>query len=128
MRNPILRAIVGLFCLGLLWAAPAKAPWRSAESPNFILYGNLSESDLRQRILRLEDFDRLLRRMIGVTDPPAPNKVHIYSLSTARDLRPVTPLPPGVPGFYTATPDGIAAFAENSAEPTANEILFHEYA
>jgi len=127
MRIRIFGAIAGLLCLTLLWTAPAKATWRRAESPNFILYGNLSESDLRQRILRLEDFDRLLRRMVGVTDPPAPNKLHVYFVDNARDLRVVTPVPPGVAGFYTATPEGIAALVDNSAEASGNEILFHEY-
>ena len=63
-----------------------------------------------------------------MTDPPAPNKLHVYFVDNARDLRIVAPVPPGVAGFYTATPDGIAALVDNSAEASGNEILFHEYA
>ena len=59
MKTRIFALLAGLFCLSWLSTAPANAAWRRAESPNFILYGNLSESDLRQRILRLEDYDRL---------------------------------------------------------------------
>lgn len=128
MRNRLLGALAGLACLALLWAAPAKAEWRRAESPNFVLYGNLSESALRQRIVLLEDYDHLLRVMIAVTEPAAPNKLHIYIVGNARDLRTVQQVPPGVAGFYAATPDGIAAFVDNSAEAGGNEILFHEYA
>jgi len=120
--------ISSLLLLILFWATPAAAEWRRAESPNFIVYGNLSESDLRQRILRLEDFDHLLRVMIAVTDPPSPNKLHVYFVQNGRDLRTVQQVPPGIAGFYTATPDGIAAFIDNSAESAGNEILFHEYA
>ena len=120
--------LAGLLCLVLLWAAPARAEWRRAESPNFILYGNLPEAMLRQRVLQLEDFDHLLRLMVGVTEPPTPNKLHVYIVDNGRDLRTIQPVPPGIAGFYTATPDGIAAFVDNSAEASGNEILFHEYA
>ena len=52
----------GLFAFLLLFLAaittPARAEWRRAESPNFILYGTESESRLRERILLLEDIDR----------------------------------------------------------------------
>jgi hypothetical protein len=121
-------AFAGLLCFVLLWAVPARADWRRAESPNFILFGNLPESELRQRILRLEGFDNLLRTMTGVTEPPAPNKLHVYIVGNERELRTIQPVASGVGGFYTATPDGIAAFVDNSAESSGNEILFHEYA
>jgi hypothetical protein len=128
MSIRIFAAFAGLICSALLWAGPAKAEWRRAESPNFILYGNLPEAELRRRILRLEDFDHLLRIMIAVREPPTPNKLHIYIVGNARELRTVRQLPPGISGFYEATPDGIAAFVDNSVESTGNEILFHEYA
>lgn len=122
------RLLAGLVALLVLGAAPARAEWRRAESPNFVLYGELSESRLRERILLLEDFDRLLRRLTAVEEPPAPNKLHIYIVGGYRDLRVVRDVPPGVGGFYTATPDGIAAFVDGSAEGQGNHILFHEYA
>jgi hypothetical protein len=112
----------------LLWAAPAGAEWKRAESPNFILFGNLPERTLRERILQLEDFDHLLRTMIAVTEPPTPNKLRVYIVGNGRDLRTIQQVPPGVAGFYTATPDGIAAVIDDSEESSGNEILFHEYA
>lgn len=120
--------LAGLLCLVLLWASPARAEWRRAESPNFILYGNLPERVLRERILLLEDYDHLLRTIIAVTEPPTPNKLHVYILDNGRDLRTVQQMPAGIVGFYAATPDGIAAFIDNSAESAGNETLFHEYA
>ena len=119
----------GLFLLcGMLWGTPARAEWRRAESPHFVLYGNLSEGELRRRILQLEDFDHLLRLIIAVTEPPAPNKLQVYIVANGQDLRRIQQVPAGIAGFYTATPDGIGAFIDNSEESSGNEILFHEYA
>ena len=120
--------LVGLLFFALLWAAPARADWRRAESPNFILYSTQSEAQLRQRILLLEDYDRLLRRMISVTEPPAANKLHVYIVDGNDDLQLIRPVPPTTAGMYEATVDGIAAFVDDSTNMSGNEVLFHEYA
>ncbi|HST36855.1 MAG TPA: hypothetical protein VLK25_09550 [Allosphingosinicella sp.] len=123
----MLRIFTGLLVLLLFTASPARAEWRRAESSNFVLYGNLSEAQLRQRILLLEDFDRLLRSITTAEEPPAENKLHIYVVYGRDDLNVIRTLPPGVAGLYTATPEGIAAFVDDSQE-SGNFILFHEYA
>jgi hypothetical protein len=128
MKFRPLGLFASLLCVALLWAAPARADWRRAESPNFILYSTQPETQLRQRILQLEDYDRLLRRMISVTEPPAPNKLHIYIVDGNDDLQLIRPVPSTVAGMYEATADGIAAFVDDSTNMSANEILFHEYA
>jgi hypothetical protein len=120
--------VAGLMIALLLGAAPARAEWKRAESPNFVLYGNLSEAGLRYRILQLEDFDRLMRLITSVSAPPAPNKLHVYIVAGPSELRQVRSLPPGAAGFYTASADGIAAFVDGSEAAGGNEILFHEYA
>jgi len=122
------RILAWLVALVLFAATPAQAEWRRAESPNFVLYGNVSESQLRERILLLEDFDRLLRALTAVSEPPAPNKLHIYIVGGHDDLLVVRNVPPGIAGFYSATPDGIAAFVDGRAQLEGNHILFHEYA
>jgi Flp pilus assembly protein TadD len=112
----------------LAWLAgtgAAQAEWRRAESPNFVLYGNMSESQLRHRILLLEDFDRLLRRLAS-SERPAP-KLHVYFVNGIGDLRIVRPVSEGTAGLYTASSDGIAAFVDARAESRGTEILFHEY-
>ena len=45
--------LIRLFFLALAMfgATSAQAQWRRAESPNFVLYGNVSEGQLRERIL-----------------------------------------------------------------------------
>lgn len=108
-------------------ATPAHAEWRRAESPNFILYGNLPESTLRARILLLEDFDRLLRTLTSANEPANLNKLHIYITDGPDSLRSVRPLPPGIAGFYSADTSGIAAFVDGREEGQGNYILFHEY-
>lgn len=117
-----------VFALLLLTAAPAQAAWRRAESPNFILYGTMSEARLRERILLLEDFDRLMRVVTSISAPPAPNRLNVYIVDGPADLRLIHDVPAGVAGFYTATPDGIAAIVDGRAEAGGNEVLFHEYA
>ena len=111
----------------LLVAVPARAEWRRAESPNFVLYGNLSEQALRQRILLLEDFDRLLRTITSVQEAPSPNRLHVYIVTGPRQLRAIRNLPSDVAGFYTATAEGIAAVVDGSSG-MGNQVLFHEYA
>lgn len=128
MKNLSIRAVAVLILLFVFAAAPARAEWRRAESPNFVLYGNASESALRERILLLEDFDRLLRAIVSVNAPPAANKLHVYIVSGLDDLGLLRPVRPGVVGFYTASPDGIAAFVDGSARPGGDEVLLHEYA
>lgn len=107
-------------------AAPARAEWRRAESPNFVLYGDLPESRLRERILLLEDFDRLLRRLASVGDAPAP-RLHVYVVGGIDDLRVIRPVADGIAGYYVAGEDGIAAFVNGRAERQGDETLLHEY-
>lgn len=108
-------------------APPARAEWRRAESPNFILYGDLSEAQIRQRIVQLEAYDRMLRIMTNVSDPPAPAKLHVYIVGGAEALRTVMNVPAGVAGFYMASQEGIGAFIDGRTD-AGTEVLFHEYA
>lgn len=128
MKNLLWRSLAVLILLSLFGAAPARAEWRRADSPNFILHGNASESQLRERILLLEDFDRLLRVVTSIDTPPTGNKLHIYLLRNHDELLIVNPVPPGIAGYYMATSEGIAAFLESGAQGGGNELLFHEYA
>jgi hypothetical protein len=118
---------IALLLACLLGAGTAQAEWRRAESPNFVLYGTMSEARLRERILSLEDFDRLLRLITNVSVPPAPNKLHVYIVDGPTDLRAVREIGPGFAGFYAASPDGIAAVMDGRAQGST-ETLFHEYA
>ena len=115
----------------LLGAAPAWAAWRRAETNNFILYSQSSEAKVREQAALLEDYHQFLRILTGVNDPPAPNKLRVYLVRGRDQLRVVRDVPAGVAGFYTATPSGIAAFADDRSGGWGDgdeEILFHEIA
>lgn len=118
--------LVALAALLLLGASPARAEWRRAESPNFIVYGNGSEAWLRDTAVLLEDFDSLLRFVTGITSP-APNKLHVYMVRGTSELKTIRPIATGVAGFYMASPDGIAAVVDVRGRSSDNEFLFHEY-
>ena len=115
----------------VLGAAPAWATWRRAESNNFILYSQSSEAKVREQAALLEDYLQFLRILTGVTDPAAPNKLRVYLVRGRDQLRVVRDVPAGVAGFYTATPSGIAAFADDRSGGWGEgdeEILLHEIA
>lgn len=116
--------------LGFLIAGgtAAHAEWRRAESPHFVVYSEGSESKLRERVLLLEDFDRLLRTITTIEAPPGANKLHVFIVSGGSELRQIRDVPSSTAGFYSASPEGIAAFVDSRAEYGGNEVLFHEYA
>jgi Flp pilus assembly protein TadD len=122
-----------LFALAfsVIMAAPASAAWKRAESANFILYSQASESTIRDQIALLEDYQAFLRLLTQIDDPPAANKLSIYMVKGPAQLRSVHRVPEGVAGFYTANSGGIAAFADESAAGRGeqrNQILLHEIA
>lgn len=116
----------------LLAAAPAAATWRRAETDNFIVYSQGSESSLRQDAALLEDYNGFLRLLTRVDDPPPPNKLKVYIVRGGGALRTVRPgLGDQVGGFYAASESGIAAFVDERAgleDGEENQILFHEIA
>jgi hypothetical protein len=124
-----MRTLVALALTALAFVAmPASAQWLRAESPNFVLYSQGSESRLRERILLLEDFDRLLRALTAGEEPAAENKLRVYIVQGNRELNLLRPVGPHMAEFYTAAPEGIAAFVDGRADATGNHVLFHEYA
>lgn len=127
MTGRAVRLIAALWLL-LAAAAPAAAEWRRAESPNFIAFSQEDEARLRARVTMLEDYAALLRLLSGAPAESAPApKLRVYFVRRPDDLARVPPLSIFVPGFYTSSSSGIAAFV-NAAAPASNEILFHEYA
>ena len=138
MKSKLWAALAGLVLLALFAAAPARAEWRRAESPNFIVFSEAEEAALRGQVAQLEDFDQLLRALTGTTRAPAPaNKLNIYMVRGTPQLRIVMPgASRAVGGFYSARPTGTAAFVDATASVGSNpgdpnsglQVLFHEYA
>ena len=127
MGHRSLEGAIFLF-LALIALAPVQAEWRRAESPNFVVYSDIPEARLRAHVLRLEEFDRLLRLMTSAGREPARTRLHIYVVENNRQLNVVRSVGSGVGGFYTGSADGIAAFVDEQTLGSSPEVLFHEYA
>lgn len=112
----------------LAWAAApdaALAEWRRAETRSFLVYTNGSERNLRDYAIRLERFDGLMRRVMGVAPPDDERKLSVYLVANGRELRVAQPdLPEGVDGFYRATPKDIRAILVRGQ---GDDLLLHEY-
>lgn len=113
-------------------AAPslAHAEWLEAKSRHFIVYGNMPEPALRQRIERLEKFDAALRSLFKVETSEVAT---IYVTSTLADLQRLRPENPNVAGFYVPSAQGATGFVPERmpdayGDLSAERILFHEYA
>ncbi len=125
-----MRLISRILLLVLIaWPAASQAAWRRAESSHFVVYSEEAEARLRTRIGQLEDFHNLLVRLTEATTEHSPNKLHVYVVTSHRELSTVRRMDRDVGGFYTAGTEGVLAVVNSSADgPRSNEILFHEYA
>ncbi|HEX8448748.1 MAG TPA: hypothetical protein VF652_04065, partial [Allosphingosinicella sp.] len=119
---------VSIALLALASASPAAAEWRRAESANFVLYSQSGEAKLRAQAALLEDYQLFLRALTGVSEPNAPNKLNIYMVRSAAQLRSIHDMPAGISGVYVAGSAGIAAVVDESAPGEGQEILLHEVA
>lgn len=121
--------MAALVILALFAAVPASAEWRRAESPNFIVYSDISEARLREHVLLLENFDRLLRLMTSAgREATTRTKLQIYIVENNRQLNVIRPVGSDAGGFYTGGADGIAAFVDERTIASSPEVLLHEYA
>lgn len=91
----------------------ARAEWRRAESPHFVVYGDLQEAEIRGTIEVLEQFDAALRALGNVAEDKSAPKLSVY-IVTKSQLREVYPgLSDAVLGFYKSQPDLTAFVATN---------------
>ena len=108
-------------------AAPARADWLKAESPNFIIYSDGGERPLREYAMKLEVYDRFLRMRFGVPlDRPVARKLPIYLVRRQGDLAKVAPgIGSTIAGFYYPGEEDIFAVAVRG---DGEFTLLHEYA
>lgn len=111
-------------------SAAEEGRWLRAESTNFIIYSEGAERDLVATVLDLERFDAVLRTLLPPPSAEVGSPLEVYLLGGRRSLARVWPgVSADVAGFYTATPQLVAAFAIMSGRALpAREVLFHEYA
>lgn len=131
----IYRLAVGLLIL-FLAPAPTSAAWREAKTKHFIIYSEQSPKDLRTFGSELEQFDRGVRLLRGMDDPPLTDsgRLTIYVLRSQADIaRMARGAPSGVAGFYVSKASGSLAFVHSERDSqvagalTAKTVFFHEY-
>jgi Flp pilus assembly protein TadD len=119
------------------WGASAQAAWYRADSRHFVIYADESAEDLTAFAMRLERFDRAVRFLRGMDDPPVGdgNRLTIFVLPSARAVQKMHGRGDRyVEGFYTPRATGSLAFVPRSTGPnlagtlSADTIFFHEYA
>lgn len=108
-------------------ASAAHAQWLRAETDGFIVYGDVSERQIRDYARRMARFDALLRTYYPIpTEYEAP-KLEIFLANGAGDLQRAQPgIPASVGGWYTPFAARIHAVA-NVASSLADDVLYHEY-
>lgn len=123
-----LRLVLPLLALA---GSPLRADWHKAESQNFVLYGDMEPAELRQQVLRLESFDRLLRLRFSVNSAERQVPLTIYLLKHAKDVDVLLDRT-HASGFFRSSRFGSFAVASTDTPPelegrSSDDILQHEY-
>lgn len=132
MRTYFLAAamLVSLAC------SDARAAWREAKTAHFIIYSEQSPRELRDYAQDLEQFDRGVRLLRGMEDPPLTDsgRLTIYVLPRQKDVAELHGgATAGVHGFYLGRAPGPLAFVHSERPPRdadaigAKTVFFHEY-
>jgi tetratricopeptide (TPR) repeat protein len=123
-----------LAALACLSALPAHAEWRRASSAHFVVYGDVSERQIREYAQRLERYDSALRLITGQPETAATshNRVEVYLLPSLSALRALYGRGGElIGGFYNSSFEGSRAFMPadtSSINLSAQTVMFHEYA
>jgi hypothetical protein len=72
--------LVVLTALAGIAPTAAWAEWKEATSPNFQVFSEGGEAQLREFTTKLEKFNYVLRLYHNVTAPPSPIKLKVYLL------------------------------------------------
>lgn len=132
------RLILG--AAALLPAAPAAAAWHKASSSHFVIYADESPDKLRDFATRLEKFDKAVRQVRTMTDPPMGdgNRLTVYVVPTIADVQKLAAFKTGMTsnlaGFYSGRAEGSLAVVPKKSNDTKmgdfadQETFFHEYA
>ncbi len=122
----MLRMFLALLLFATATSAAAE-PWRMAESEHFRIFGQRSEAKLAARAALIEDFRGLLLTITDGSDgAAAAPKLDIYLLDSIAQSVPFGRIKPGIAGYYSPSPGGIVAYAEENV--IGDATLLHEYA
>lgn len=117
---------------------PASAAWQRASTMHFIIYANSSQKRLRDFAERLEKFDKAVRYVRSMTDPPVgdSNRVTLFVVSNQDAVARLAKDASGrTAGFYSGRASGSIAIIPQSLNDddmagamTSEVVFFHEYA
>jgi hypothetical protein len=112
----------------VLVAGPVRAEWRKAETGHFIVYGNVSERQIRTYAQKAERFDSLLRAYYPIVVDHEIPKLEIFLADGSADMNRAAPgIGSSVAGYYTPNNGRIHAVVNTDAV-SGDLVLFHEYA
>lgn len=140
MRNSncVGRVLLGLLLI-LLAVEPAEATglpsrkeaWRRVRTANFTLYGNASESKIRDVGLNLERLRSVLSLLTSSAHVNAPVPTAVYVFKSGSAMKPYKPLYKGKPGnlagYFLAAPDGNFIALSTAWNEDPRPIVHHEY-
>lgn len=113
--------------LSLSAALPAHAEWLRAESEHFIVYGDVSEGDLRSYVRKVERFNAVLRLYYPIANEHEAPKLEIYLAQGGADMRRISPsISSGIAGFYSPSAEHVYAVVDLQ-KSEGDKTLFHEY-
>jgi hypothetical protein len=119
---------------GLVTASPAAATWYGASSPHFIIYSQQKPEQLRSFATRLEKFDRAVRAVREMSDPPVGtgNRLTVFVVKSTDDVQRLVKDKSGmIAGFYVGRAAGSYAFVprytDSDWELDSGTVFFHEY-
>jgi hypothetical protein len=120
-------ALVGAALLLAAQPAEAQGRWLRAESSNFVIYTNESETSARRFAAQLETFDQVLRMYHGIdTAQAVDRKLPIYLLRNDADMQRIRPgASRSMKGYFTSSLEDTYAVAIGGEDN--NSTLQHEY-
>ena len=103
------------FILSMVWvaAAPARAEWREASSPNFLVYADQSEGDIREFTDMLERYRSAMRYIYKLPEEATSpsNRLTVFVVRDANQVRKLMGTNNRyVLGFYQSRAGGSVAF------------------
>ena len=124
----------------LIASGPTVAAWHKASTAHFVIYADDSPAKLRDFATRLEKFDRAVRQVRGMADPPMGdgNRLTVIVVPTVTDVQKLAAHKPWamtkLAGFYQPAAEGAIAIVPRKSNDTRmgdfadDETFFHEYA
>lgn len=132
------RILLGVAALAA--SGPAAAAWHKASTAHFVIYADDSPAKLRDFATRLEKFDKAVRQVRSMTDPPMGdgNRLTVLVVPTVADVQKLVAHKPWaiskLAGFYQPAAEGSIAVVPRRSNDTKMgdfadaETFFHEYA